>query len=94
MQTFVSAVLAECTVAGCIDHTDACLRQPSGRAKPQTKGEPLGSSNAKIRGVRPVAESQQSKDDGIHGMKPSELMLGHQDPVRAHPSYVGKDLGT
>ena len=69
MQTFVSAVLAECTVAGCIDHTDACLRQPSGRAKPQTKGEPLGSSNAKIRGVRPVAESRQSK-----GIMTDEMM--------------------
>ena len=69
MQTVVSAVLAECTVAGCIDHTDAHLRQPSGRAKPQTKGEPLESSNAKIRGVRPVPESQQSK-----GIMTDEMM--------------------
>ena len=69
MQTFVSAILAECTVAGCINHTDACLRQPSGRAKPHAKGEPLGSSNGEIRGVRPVAESQQSK-----GIMTDEMM--------------------
>ena len=69
MQTVVGAILAEGTMAGCINHTDACLRQLYGRAKPHAKGEPLGSSNAKIRGVRPVAESQQSK-----GIMTDEMM--------------------